>query len=246
MRIWLFFLWMFFPMTTINISLCGWMTLHHLVGYSPQVAKSRTGLSDFTFFPSLRLSRKYTRWNRYGSSNPHACEYGLTWKYPLQVIKLRSLGRPFSGTAGEHVSGGLGHRDGTLLTLLGRTQRGGGSYAITSQGVTTTVSKPPEVSREAWIGFSLPLQKKPALPLFQTPGLQSCETILLFSSSVVSGSLTIQGRRAPLCMGFSRQEYCSGLPFPPPGDLPPPGIKPVSPAGAEGSFTTEPPQSSVG
>jgi len=29
-------------------------------------------------------------------------------------------------------------------------------------------------------------------------------------------------------MGFSRQEYWSGLPFPPPGDLPDPGIKPKS------------------
>ena len=33
---------------------------------------------------------------------------------------------------------------------------------------------------------------------------------------------------APLSMGFSRQEYWSGLPCPPPGDLPNPGIKPVS------------------
>jgi len=31
-------------------------------------------------------------------------------------------------------------------------------------------------------------------------------------------------------MGFSRQEYWSGLPFPPPGDLPDPGIEPRSPA----------------
>ena len=31
-------------------------------------------------------------------------------------------------------------------------------------------------------------------------------------------------------MGFSRQEYWSGLPFPPPGDLPNPGMEPVSPA----------------
>ena len=37
-------------------------------------------------------------------------------------------------------------------------------------------------------------------------------------------------RRAPLSMGFSRQGYWSGLPFPPPGDLPHPGIKPLSPA----------------
>ena len=35
---------------------------------------------------------------------------------------------------------------------------------------------------------------------------------------------------APLFMGFSRQEYWSGLPFPSPGDLPDPGIKPRSPA----------------
>ena len=36
--------------------------------------------------------------------------------------------------------------------------------------------------------------------------------------------------QAPLSMGFSRQEYRSGLPFPSPGDLPDPGIKPGSPA----------------
>ena len=35
-------------------------------------------------------------------------------------------------------------------------------------------------------------------------------------------------RQAPLSMGFSRQEYWSGLPFPSPGDLPNPGIKPLS------------------
>ena len=34
----------------------------------------------------------------------------------------------------------------------------------------------------------------------------------------------------PPCMEFSRQEYWSGLPFPSPGDLPDPGIKPRSPA----------------
>ena len=35
--------------------------------------------------------------------------------------------------------------------------------------------------------------------------------------------------QAPLSMGFSSQEYLSGLPFPPPGDLPDPGIEPRSP-----------------
>ena len=48
-------------------------------------------------------------------------------------------------------------------------------------------------------------------------------------------------RRAPLSMGFSRQKYWSGLPRPPAGDLPEPGIKPTSlptPAQAGGFFTT--------
>ena len=36
--------------------------------------------------------------------------------------------------------------------------------------------------------------------------------------------------QAPLSMGFSRQEYWSGLPFPSPGDLPNPGIEPGFPA----------------
>ena len=40
-------------------------------------------------------------------------------------------------------------------------------------------------------------------------------------------------------MGFSRQEYWSGLPFPSPGDLPDPKIKPVSPALAGRFLTTE-------
>ena len=48
-------------------------------------------------------------------------------------------------------------------------------------------------------------------------------------------------RQAPLSMESSKQEYWSGLPFPPPGDLPDPGIEPVSPALAGGFFTAEPP-----
>ena len=53
--------------------------------------------------------------------------------------------------------------------------------------------------------------------------------------------------QAPLSVGFSRQEYWSGLPFPPSGDLPDPGTEPSSPASpaspalAGRFFTTEPP-----
>ena len=44
---------------------------------------------------------------------------------------------------------------------------------------------------------------------------------------------------APLSTEFFRQEYWSGLPFPPPGDLPNPEIKPMSPALAGGFFTPD-------
>ena len=54
---------------------------------------------------------------------------------------------------------------------------------------------------------------------FATPGTTACQS--------------------PLSMGFPRQEYWSGLPFPPPGDVPNPGIKVASPALAGGFFTTE-------
>ena len=47
--------------------------------------------------------------------------------------------------------------------------------------------------------------------------------------------------QAPLSMGFSRQEYWSGLPFPLPGELPDPGIEPGSPALEANALTSEPP-----
>ena len=51
--------------------------------------------------------------------------------------------------------------------------------------------------------------------------------------------------QAPLSMGFPRQEYWSGLPFPSPGDLPNPGMEPASPALAGRFFTTEPQWSNI-
>ena len=45
--------------------------------------------------------------------------------------------------------------------------------------------------------------------------------------------------QAPLSVGFSRQEYWSGLPFPSPGDLPNLGIEPSSPALQADSLPTE-------
>ena len=52
----------------------------------------------------------------------------------------------------------------------------------------------------------------------------------VLSHSVVSDSAIIWtiACQSPVSMGFFRQEYCSGLPFPPPGDLLDPGVKPMS------------------
>ena len=47
--------------------------------------------------------------------------------------------------------------------------------------------------------------------------------------------------QAPPSMGFSRQEYWSGLPFPSPGGLPDPGIEPRSPTLEADALTSEPP-----
>ena len=47
--------------------------------------------------------------------------------------------------------------------------------------------------------------------------------------------------QAPLSMGFSKQEYWSGVPYPSPGELPDPGIELVPSALAGGFFTAEPP-----
>ena len=51
-----------------------------------------------------------------------------------------------------------------------------------------------------------------------------------WSCSVVSDSLQPCGHQAPPSMGFSMQEYWSGLPFPSPGTLPDPGTEPRFPA----------------
>ena len=63
------------------------------------------------------------------------------------------------------------------------------------------------------------------------------------SRSVVSDSVTpgTAAHQAPLSMGFPRQEYWRGLPFPSPGDLPDPGFEPGSPALQMDSLLSEPP-----
>ena len=68
--------------------------------------------------------------------------------------------------------------------------------------------------------------------------VHACQVALVMSDSVALWNVAGQ---APLSAGFSRQEYWSGLPCPPPEVLPNPGIKPTSltpPALVGGFFTT--------
>ena len=83
-----------------------------------------------------------------------------------------------------------------------------------------------------------------ALPTDCLPSLLA--DVLIFSYCVYAkllshvrlfGTPWTVARQAPLSMGFSRQEYWSGLPCPPPGDFPDPGVEPTSPALVGGLFT---------
>ena len=66
-----------------------------------------------------------------------------------------------------------------------------------------------------------------------------CVCVYVLSCVQLFASTWAVARHAPLSVGFSRQGYWSGLPFPSPGHLPDPGIEPISPALEGKFFTTE-------
>ena len=65
-----------------------------------------------------------------------------------------------------------------------------------------------------------------------------CFCFLVAKSCPTLATPCTVARQAPLSMGFPRQEYRSGLPFPSPGDLPDPAIEPGSPALQANSLVT--------
>ena len=87
--------------------------------------------------------------------------------------------------------------------------------------------------------------------LINTTTERNCKIIVLFKRRCVLSAQSLSrtqlsatprtvAHQAPLSMGFSRQEYWSGLPCPPPGDLPDPEIKPRSPTLQADSLPSEP------
>ena len=92
----------------------------------------------------------------------------------------------------------------------------------------------------------MPGSRKQAVNLFRP--VTSCRNIKephvkgkLLSRVRLSATPRTIAHQAPQSMEFSRQEYWSGLPFPPPGDLPNPGLEPRSPTLEADALTSEPP-----
>ena len=85
------------------------------------------------------------------------------------------------------------------------------------------------------IGWSLQVHTNP----LSRPILRIWWWLLLTPVRLFATPWTI-AHQVPLPLGFPKQEYWSGLPFPPPGNLPHPGIEPASPALTGGFVTIEP------
>ena len=83
-------------------------------------------------------------------------------------------------------------------------------------------------------------QKLKHLPTMRETQVQSLGQEGLLEKEMATHS-SILAWWAPPSVGFSRQEYWGGLPFPSPGDLPDPGIKPGSPALQADALPSEPP-----
>ena len=97
---------------------------------------------------------------------------------------------------------------------------------------------------KSWALISTPGDSEAHSNLRTTVSVWMPQHSMCVTHSVVSDSLRLHGllaRQAPLSMEFTRKEYCSGLPFPSPEDLPNPGINPESPALQADSLPSAPP-----
>ena len=99
------------------------------------------------------------------------------------------------------------------------------------QGCPGQSALPPSLSLSASLPSST--QWSSHLSVSSTSPQNSC------ANSTLATPWTVV-HQAPLSKGFSRQEYCSGLPFPSPRDLPDLGIKPTFPALQADSLLSEP------
>ena len=104
------------------------------------------------------------------------------------------------------------------------------------QGFSPTQGSNPGLPHCRWILYQISHKGSPFVRLkseSESEVTQSCPTLC--------DRWTV-ARQAPPSMGFSRQEYWSGLPFPSPGDLPNPGIEPRSSTLQADALTSAPPR----
>ena len=99
-----------------------------------------------------------------------------------------------------------------------------GAWQATVHGVAKELDTTEQLNNKTAVCTTVNILKKES----ESEVTQSCPTLC-------------EAHQAPLSMGFSRQEYWSGLPFPSPGDLPNPGVEPRSPALQADALSSEPP-----
>ena len=97
-----------------------------------------------------------------------------------------------------------------------------------------TAGTAPETLSKAWWGRISNCSPIPSMVIVTKVKVKSLSRVRLFAT------LWTVGYKAPPFMGFSRQEYWSGLPFPSSGDLPDPGTEPGSPTLQADALTSEP------
>ena len=150
-----------------------------------------------------------------------------------------------------------------MVSAIHKHESATGIYMSSTSWITLprpSASHPSRLSQSTGFGFPASYSKFPLAVYWKCQLIQLlwnmyCYYLLswnykefLFLGKVKSlsrvrlfATLWTVAQQAPLSMGFSRQEYWSGLPFPSPGDLPNPGIEPRSPTLQADALTSEPP-----
>ena len=100
---------------------------------------------------------------------------------------------------------------------------------------------PPSRDKDFCVLFSFYYHTTAGAGIKRSMHLKKEKKVQSFSSDQLFATPWTVAYQPPPSMGFSRQEYWSGLPFPSPGDLPDPGIEPRSPAFRADALPSEPP-----